>query len=161
MTDFLTYVDRIIDHLVITLPLGTLDNFPSLEMLLENSHGRYIFLGIVLVLFILATLVVMWIVQKLLTPKQSRSSRIVRNSRANAVSNQQSARERFLDQDCGRFLFLRKSDGIRSSDDTVALMAIEQEMLAVRQLFADGHIIQEVYVTETRRLYGKAKTLQS
>ena len=36
------------------------------------------------------------------------------------------------------------------------LVAIEQEMLAVRRLYVDGHVIKDVYVSETRRLYAKA-----
>jgi hypothetical protein len=55
--------------------------------------------------------------------------------------------------------FLKRADAeIVQSDDDQALAAIEQEMLAIKQLFADGHILKDVYVTETRRLYVKAKS---
>ena len=43
------------------------------------------------------------------------------------------------------------------ADPEVALAAIEEEMLATRQLFLDGVISKEVYVAETRNLYGKAQ----
>ena len=43
------------------------------------------------------------------------------------------------------------------SDDDV-LAGLEQEMLATRQLYLDGTISKEVYVSETRALYQKAKT---
>lgn len=43
------------------------------------------------------------------------------------------------------------------ADPDVALAAIEEEMLATRQLFLDGVISKEVYVAETRNLYGKAQ----
>ena len=34
-------------------------------------------------------------------------------------------------------------------------------MLAIKQLFSDGHILKDVYVAETRLLYGKAKALRT
>ena len=46
-------------------------------------------------------------------------------------------------------------------DNDLALVAIEQEMLAIKQLFSDGHILKDVSVAETRRLYGKAKALRT
>ena len=59
------------------------------------------------------------------------------------------------------FQFFKRNGGEKTQgDDDAALAAIEQEMLAIRQLFADGHILKDVYVAETRRLYGKAKTLK-
>ena len=42
-------------------------------------------------------------------------------------------------------------------DDDV-LAGLEQEMLATRQLYLDGTISKEVYVSETRALYEKAKS---
>ena len=41
--------------------------------------------------------------------------------------------------------------------DDVVLAGLEQEMLATRQLYLDGTISKEVYVSETRALYQKAK----
>ena len=46
---------------------------------------------------------------------------------------------------------------IEDTDPEVALAAIEQEMLATRQLYLDGVISKDVYVAETRNLYGKAQ----
>ena len=161
MAEFLAYIDRIIDLLVIALPPGALDYFPSIAMLLADSHGRFIVFGIVIVLLMLATWVVMWFMHKLLTPKKSQLNQPVPNARVNVLINQQSDIESSTDEDSGRFHFFRKPNQMPVSDDNAALVAIEQEMLAVRQLFTDGHIIQEVYVAETRRLYSKAKILQS
>lgn len=42
--------------------------------------------------------------------------------------------------------------------ETPALHAVEQEMLATRQLYLNGHISKDVYVAETRALYARAKT---
>ena len=41
--------------------------------------------------------------------------------------------------------------------ETPALHAVEQEMLATRQLYLNGHISKDVYVAETRALYARAK----
>ena len=109
----------------------------------------------------LATWVLVWLMHKLPAPKRSQVNQRVPNARVNVVLDQQIDYESSPDEDSGRFHFFRKPNQLPVSDDTAALVAIEQEMLAVRQLFADGHILQEVYVAETRRLYGKAKTLQS
>ena len=43
-------------------------------------------------------------------------------------------------------------------DDDIYLLGLEQEMLATRQLYLDGLITKEVYVTETRALYDKAQS---
>ena len=64
----------------------------------------------------------------------------------------------------GGFVFHRrkaKNQGmaaqIDDADPEVALAAIEREMLATRQLYLDGVISKDVYVAETRNLYGKAQ----
>ena len=63
------------------------------------------------------------------------------------------------------FHFFKKTnrDGSRSKangniEDDVYLLGIEQEMLATRQLYLDGLISREVYITETRSLFQKAQT---
>ena len=38
------------------------------------------------------------------------------------------------------------------------LHSVEQEMLATRQLYLNGHISKDVYVAETRSLYARART---
>lgn len=48
-----------------------------------------------------------------------------------------------------------------AADDDVFLLGLEQEMLATRQLYLDGLITKEVYVTETRALYDKAQSRMS
>lgn len=46
---------------------------------------------------------------------------------------------------------------INDEDPEIALAAIEQEMLATRELYLDGVISKEVYIKETRHLYEKAQ----
>ncbi|MAA77048.1 MAG: hypothetical protein CML73_03325 [Rhodobiaceae bacterium] len=52
------------------------------------------------------------------------------------------------------------SDSKVSGDDAL-LAGLEQEMLATRQLYLDGIISKEVYISETRVLYQKAQTLMT
>ena len=53
------------------------------------------------------------------------------------------------------------AEAATSPDDDVFLLGLEQEMLATRQLYLDGLITKEVYVTETRALYDKAQSRMS
>ena len=52
------------------------------------------------------------------------------------------------------------SDNLKVNDDNYfidVLAAIEEEMAAVRELYVGGYISKGVYITETDRLYEKAK----
>jgi hypothetical protein len=44
-------------------------------------------------------------------------------------------------------------------DDILTLSEIEQEMMALKELYATGHIELDVYVQESKALYDKAKNL--
>lgn len=50
------------------------------------------------------------------------------------------------------------ADAVDAAGDDAVLAGLEQEMLATRQLYLDGMISKEVYVSETRALYQKAQT---
>ncbi len=63
------------------------------------------------------------------------------------------------------FQFFKKTNRDQSTskangsiEDDVYLLGIEQEMLATRQLYLDGLISKEVYISETRSLFQKAQT---
>ena len=58
----------------------------------------------------------------------------------------------------GFSFFKRESSGAKTDAE---LISIEQEMLAVRQLYMDERITKDVYIVETRRLYEKASALRS
>ena len=58
----------------------------------------------------------------------------------------------------GFSFFKRESTGTKADAE---LISIEQEMLAIRQLYMDERITKDVYVVETRRLYEKASELRS
>ena len=61
------------------------------------------------------------------------------------------------------FSFFRKVENTDTGDldEDPVLVAIEQEMLAIRSLYTNGQIIKDVYVSETRRLYAKAQTVKN
>ncbi|MEL0142973.1 MAG: hypothetical protein VW893_07725, partial [Alphaproteobacteria bacterium] len=61
------------------------------------------------------------------------------------------------------FSFFKKSfdADVGETGESLALVAIEQEMLAVRRLYMGGHVIKDVYVSETRRLYAEAQAVKS
>ena len=59
----------------------------------------------------------------------------------------------------GGFSFFKRESADAKAD--AALISIEQEMLAIRQLYMDERITKDVYVVETRRLYEKASELRS
>ena len=63
------------------------------------------------------------------------------------------------------FQFFKKTNRDRSTskangsiEEDVYLLGIEREMLATRQLYLDGLISKEVYISETRSLFEKAQT---
>ena len=53
--------------------------------------------------------------------------------------------------------FKRKSTSGLVANNEAVLREIEKEMLMVRKQYADGHMLRDVYVAETRRLYNVAK----
>ena len=88
----------------------------------------------------------------------------VRAEAAGEKNHQNSGHEPNRTSNADGFVFHRRkaknkksSTKIDDEDPEIALAAIEQEMLATRQLFLDGVISREVYVAQTRDLYGKAQ----
>lgn len=63
------------------------------------------------------------------------------------------------DASAGGFSFFKRESAGAKVD--AELISIEQEMLAIRQLYMDERITKDVYIVETRRLYEKATELQS
>ncbi len=86
----------------------------------------------------------------------------------NSTDEKRMTGEKFTDVESTQkqgFHFFKKTNryGSRSKangniEDDVYLLGIEQEMLATRQLYLDGLISREVYITETRSLFQKAQT---
>ena len=119
------------DNIINTLNLEKLNNF--IPYIGDTKYLIIIFGAIFLTIFILITI---------LTKKNA----IKKN---NDVSRKQPTLADIID----------KRD-IKVSDDNEfvdVLVAIEEEMTAIRELYVGGYISKGVYISETDRLYEKAK----
>ena len=119
------------DNIINTLNLEKFNNF--IPYIGDTKYLRIIFGAIFLTIFILITI---------LTKKNA----IKKN---NDVSRKQPNLDDIID----------KRD-IKVSDDNEfvdVLVAIEEEMMAIRELYVGGYISKGVYISETDRLYEKAK----
>ena len=155
MIELMQMIETLIDRLLLLVPSPVFVDFPLLGILLANPNGRYVVAGLVVVTGFIGLWFVLWILQILL----GKQAKLGMKARDNAVKADAANSPKAKAED--GFQFFKRNGGEKTrSDDYAALSAIEQEMLAIRQLFADGHILKDVYVAETRRLYGKAKTLK-
>ena len=136
MPDLVHIIETSIDRLIAQLPSTLLMDFPQLAILMSNPNGRYVIAGLAVVFGLLGLWVFFRLIQIILFGGTKQSSKT-------ATDGGQAGKDR----------------AVMTNDADLAV--IEQEMLAVRQLYADGHILKDVYVAETRRLYGKAKALQT
>ena len=119
------------DNIINTLNLEKLNNF--IPYIGDTKYLIIIFVAIFLTIFILITI---------LTKKNA----IKQN---NDVTRKQPNLDDIID----------KRD-IKVSDDNEfvdVLVAIEEEMMAIRELYVGGYISKGVYISETDRLYEKAK----
>ena len=119
------------DNIISTLNLEKFNNF--IPYIGDTKYLIIIFVAIFLTIFILITI---------LTKKNA----IKKN---NDVTRKQPNLDDIID----------KRD-IKVSDDNEfvdVLVAIEEEMTAIRELYVGGYISKGVYISETDRLYEKAK----
>ena len=154
MTEFLKTIEILIDQLILHLPSEWFVEVPFLALLLSNPHGRYILAGILVV----AGLLIFWIfflfVQVLFDGRSVKSNRSVLQS-----VDEQGKLPQGEGVEGFKF-FKRKNVNRFTTDNEAALKAIEKEMLIVRKRYMEGHLVQDVYVAETRRLYNSAKALR-
>ena len=154
MTDFLKTIEVLIDQLILHLPSKWFVEAPFLSELLSNPNGRYVLTGILVV----TGLIVLWVlflsVQVLFGGGLSKSKPTVLQ---NADEQSNLTASAGLDG----FKFFKRNGTFGSvADNEAALREIEKEMLLVRKQYVDGHMLQDVYVAETRRLYNIAKPLR-
>ena len=152
MIELMQMIETLIDQFLLLVPSPVFVELPLLGILLANPNGRYVVAGLAVVTGFIGLWIVLRIVQILLG-KQAKSGTESRDHAVKADSSKVKTEDGFQ-------FFKRNGAEKTQGDDDAALAAIEQEMLAIRQLFADGHILKDVYIAETRRLYGKAKTLK-
>ena len=156
MTEFQQMIETLIDQLLLRVPSSIFVDFPLLGVLLANPNGRYVLAGLAIVVSFIGLWIFLRIVQILFGKQTKFDVDLSGYSTAPEATDFSEA----LSKDGFQFFKRNGIEKVQSDDDQV-LAEIEQEMLAIKQLFADGHILKDVYVTETRRLYGKAKALRT
>ncbi len=156
MTELQQIIETLIDQLLLRIPSSIFADFPLLGVLLANPNGRYVLAGLAIVISFIGLWMLLRIVQALFG-KQTKSDVDLNDypTKPEATNLSEASSE-------DGFQFFKRTDAKKvQSDEDEALAAIEQEMLAIKQLFADDHILKDEYVTETRRLYSRAKALKT
>jgi hypothetical protein len=154
MTDFLKTIEILIDHLILHLPSEWFVEAPFLAVLLSNPNGRYILTGILMVTGFIVLWVIILFVQVLSGGRLGKSKpTVLQNADEQSNPTASAGLEEFK-------FFKRNSTFGSVADNGVALREIEKEMLLIRKQYIDGHMLQDVYVAETRRLYNIAKPLR-
>ena len=150
-------LEILIDTLLFYVPT----ELPFLASLTMRAEGRYIIFGFSVVVALLLVWLLLLLLQMMFAKDQHKSGADKTPPvELSKTIGAPAAGEKNSDQG---FSFFKKQPDARSeaSGEDPALKAIEQEMLAVRQLYNNGHLIREVYVSETRRLYEKAWRLKT
>ena len=154
MTDFLNTIEVLIDQVILHLPSQWFVEAPFLAELLSNPNGRYVLTGILMV----TGLIVLWVLFLSVQVLFGRGlDKVNPEELQNADEQSKSATSAGPD---GFKFFKRKSTVGLVAENEPALRKIEKEMLMIRKQYAEGHMLQDVYVAETRRLYNVAKRLK-
>jgi hypothetical protein len=152
-------LEILIDNLLIYLPA----DIPFLANLIEQPEGRYIVFGLAVVIALLAVWTLLAVLQMIFFGQRSQP---VTNKTPPIELSETVDTDKLADGESKTedgFSFFKKSfdADIGETGESPALVAIEQEMLAVRRLYTGGHVIKDVYVSETRRLYAEAQAVKS
>ena len=152
-------LEILIDNLLIYLPA----EIPFLANLIERPEGRYIVFGLAVVIALLAVWTLLAVLQMIFFGQRSQP---VTNKTPPIELSETVDTDKVADGEAKTndgFSFFKKSfdADIGETGESPALVSIEQEMLAVRRLYTGGHVIKDVYVSETRRLYAEAQAIKS
>ena len=154
MTDFLIIIESLIDQLILYLPSVWFVEAPFLGVLLSNPNGRYVLAGILMV----TGLIVLWV---LFLSVKALLSVVLGKIKPTELQNADDQNELAASAEPAGFKFFKRNgDFDLVADNEGALRKIEREMQMVRKRYADGDMLQDVYVAETRRLYNVAKRLK-
>ena len=126
-----------------------------MAVLLSNPNGRYVVTGILMVMGLIFLWVIFLSVQVLFGGRLDKSKQTPLHN-----ADEQNKLSTTAGPDGFKF-FKRDSTVGLVTDNEAELRKIEKEMLVVRKQYLDGHISQDVYVAETRRLYDIALPLKS
>ena len=147
-------LEILIDKLLFYVPT----DLPFLATLMMRAEGRYIIFGFAVVV----ALLLVWLLLQMMFASDQRKSVAEKTPPVELFETIDAPVADETNNGQG-FSFFKKEPGagLEVAVEDAALEVIEQEMLAVRQLYNNGHLIKEVYVSETRRLYEKARTLKT
>ena len=150
-------VEILIDNLLIYVPA----DMPFLASLIARPDGRYVFFGLAIVIALLVVWLLLALVQMIFIG-QGRQP-VTNKTPSGELSAKGDTNHEAETETADGFSFFKKAQDYEGGDldDNPALVAIEQEMLAVRSLYTGGRIIKDVYVSETRRLYAKAQEVKN
>ena len=150
-------LEILIDNLLIYLPADT----PFLADLIVLPEGRYILFGLALVIALLLVWSVLALLQMIFFGQ--RPQPVTDKTPSIELSDPVNTANIYETEASDGFSFFRKAQDAETgeTDEDPALVAIEQKMLAVRRLYTGGHVLKDVYVSETRRLYAEAKAVKS
>ena len=150
-------LEILIDNLLLYLPANT----PFLADLIVRPEGRYILFGLAVVIALLVVWTVLALLQMIFFGQQTqpvtdKTPSIEMSEPVNTDNNSET-------EAADGFSFFKKAQDAETVEigEDPALVAIEQEMLAVRRLYTGGHVLKDVYVSETRRLYAEAQTIKN
>ena len=150
-------LEILIDNLLVYLPADT----PFLADLIVRPEGRYILFGLAVVIALLLVWTVLALLQMIFfgqqpQPVTDKTPTIELSEPDNTANNSET-------EAADGFSFFKKAQDAETGEtgEEPALVAIEQEMLSVRRLYTGGHVLKDVYVSETRRLYAKAQTIKN
>ena len=150
-------LEILIDNLLVYLPTDK----PFLADLIMRPEGRYIFFGLAVVIVLLLVWTVLALLQMIFfgqqpQPVTDKTPSIEMSEPVITANNSET-------EAADGFSFFKKAQDAETGEtgEDPALVAIEQEMLAVRRLYTGGHVLKDVYVSETRRLYAEAQTIKN
>ena len=152
-------LEILIDNVLIFLPADT----PFLADLIVRPEGRYVLFGLAVVIALLAVWTLLAVLQMIFFGQRSQpeTDKTLPIELSETVDTNKVLDGEAKTED-GFSFFKKSSDAdIGETGEIPALVAIEQEMLAVRRLYTGGHVIKDVYVSETRRLYAEAQAVKS
>jgi len=154
-------LEILIDNLLIYLPA----DIPFLANLIERPEGRYIVFGLAVVIALLVVWTLLAVLQMIFFGQrpQPATDKTPPIELSEPVDTDKIDETEATTEPTEGFSFFKKAPDAETGEngEDPALVAIEQEMLAVRRLYTGGHVIKDVYVSETRRLYAKAQAVKN
>ena len=151
-------LEILIDNLLIYLP----PDIPFLAILMQRPEGRYIVFGLAIVTALFIVWLLLAVLQMMFFGQQTQQAADKTPPKELSDQPETAKVTETETETADGFSFFKKSEDaeIGQTDEDPALVAIEQEMLAVRRLYTGGHVIKDVYVSETRRLYSEAQAVK-